>query len=182
CRDIQRIVVAHQALLGRLLQLLDRPFAAQGVALARATFDVHQRHRRAGMEEASATPAPMGGEATLGIVADAAIQGTVGGANQVDEPGFGRIGIHAAATAAGGSEAPILAVGASFAKGYGSSATACSAAPVRPACRRCASKVDRTCPDMVAVRLCVYCADVCSNPVPQALHLLVAGDRNLPDA
>src|SRR5690606_20350046 len=126
CRDIQRIVVAHQALLGRLLQLLDRPFAAQGVALARATFDVHQRHRRAGMEEASATTAPMGGEATLGIVADADIQGIVSGANQVDEPWFGRIGIHAA-TAAGGSEAPILAVGASFEKGYGSSATACSA-------------------------------------------------------
>src|SRR5690606_40678472 len=112
--------------------LLDHPLAAQSVALARTTFDVHQRHRRAGMEEASATPAPMGGEAPLGIVADAAIQGTVGGANQVDEPGFGRIGIHAA-TAGGGSEAPILAVGASFAKGYGSSATACSAAPVRPA-------------------------------------------------
>src|SRR5690606_17558148 len=99
CRHIQQIVaacLADQAFLGRFLQLLDFPFAAQSVALARAAFHVHQRHGWTGMEETRASPALVGGEAPLGVVADAAIQGSVSGADQIDEPGFWRIGIHAA--------------------------------------------------------------------------------------
>ena len=54
----------------------------------------------------------------------------------------------------------------------------CRAAVVR----RPPSREAERCPDMVAVRLCVYCADVCPYPVPQALRHLAVGDRNLPDA
>ena len=55
----------------------------------------------------------------------------------------------------------------------------CRAAVVHPGPP--SREADR-CPDMVAVRLCVYCADVCPYRVPQALRHLAVGDRNLPDA
>src|SRR5450830_654211 len=79
----------RQAFLGALLQFFDQAFLAQRLALAGALLGVHQRDGGAGEEKPRALAALMGGKPAHRVIADAAIQRTVGGTHQVNEPGFG---------------------------------------------------------------------------------------------
>lgn len=84
----------RQALLGALFQLLDQAFLTQRFAFARALLGIHQRHRRAGEEKTRPLTALVLGKPAQRIVADAAIQRTIGGAHQIDKPGFWLKSIH----------------------------------------------------------------------------------------
>jgi hypothetical protein len=79
----------RKALLGALLQFLDQPLLAQCLAFVCAPFGVHQRHGRAGQEKPRALAALVHGKTAYRVIADAAIQRAIRGANQVDKPGFG---------------------------------------------------------------------------------------------
>ncbi|MNH40343.1 hypothetical protein D3C79_1016560 [compost metagenome] len=79
----------HQGLLGALAQLLHQALLAQRLAFIWPLFDVDQRHRWAGLEIARTGALLVGRKPSLRVVTDTAVQRTVGGAYQVNEPGFG---------------------------------------------------------------------------------------------
>ncbi len=78
----------------RSFQLLDQAFLTQRFAFALALLGVHQRHRRAGEEKTRTLAALVLGKPAQRVVADAAIQRTIGGAHQIDKPGFWLRSIH----------------------------------------------------------------------------------------
>jgi hypothetical protein len=83
-----RLISADQTFLGAFLEFFDQPFLAQRFAFIATDFGIDQRNSRTGEKEARAFTALMSGEAADGIVADPAVERTVGRANEVDEPGF----------------------------------------------------------------------------------------------